>query len=245
MGGSAKMAPLRGPVAAVTFDLDFTLWDLTGVIELAERRAHDWLRAHAPDVAERWSSSALVDLRQDIARRRAELRHDVTALRRAVYREAAARCGCAGGALERLVEGAFHAFLAGRHEVVMYPDTTPLLDSLHGRVRLGAITNGNADIARLGLERYFDFALSAVDLGAAKPSHLVFDTARNRAGVPAARIVHVGDDPESDVFGASRAGFQAVWLNRDGARWPDDLAPAPHTEVDSLETLGRLLGRVL
>lgn len=234
-------AGLPGPVRAVTFDLDFTLWDLTGVIELAERRADEWLQARFPAVAERYDREALRVLRLELADQRPALRHDVTALRRAAFAAAGERCGLAEADREALVHGAYEAFIAGRHEVVIYEDTRPLLEWLHGRVPIGAITNGNADIGRLSLGPYFDFSVSAMDVGAAKPSHLVFEAACGRAGVPAGAIVHVGDDCECDVVGSYRAGMQPVWLDRDGGAWPDGLERPPHCRVTSLAELRRLL----
>jgi putative hydrolase of the HAD superfamily len=50
----------------------------------------------------------------------------------------------------------------------------------------------------------------------------------------------VGDDPEADVEGARRAGVEAVWLNRTGARWPDAM-PAPRHAISSLAELAPLL----
>lgn len=236
---------LGAPVDAITFDLDFTLWDLTGVIARAEQQAQDWLLRHHPTVAERWDLDAIAQLRQRLAADRPELRHDVSELRREAFREAGRQGGCEAEYLEALVEGAFDEFIAGRHVLNLYPDTKPLLDDLRGRARLGVITNGNAEVHRLGLDHYFDFSLSAMEVGAAKPSHLVFDTAVNRAGVPAERIVHVGDDAECDVFGAARAGMQAVWLNRDDSPWPEGVERVPYVEVDSLAALGEMLRKVL
>lgn len=237
--------PLQAPVRAVTFDLDFTLWDLTGVLHHAESVCQGFLEQRYPAVASRFDIEGLQALRSEIAEREPGIAHDVTALRRAAFREAGTRAGCVGTELETLVEEAFEVFLDARHAVRIYDDAVPLLQALQGRVRIGALTNGNAEVRRLALGRYFDFALSAVELGAAKPSHLVFQTAANRAGVPAGEIVHVGDDVHSDVSGAAAFGMQAVWLNRDGAGWPTDVAPAAHHEVHSLAELqGMLLGLI-
>ncbi len=238
-------APLKAPVRAVTFDLDFTLWDLTGVLHHAESVCQGLLEQRYPAVAASYDAAGLRDLRNELAAARPELRHDVTALRRASLRAAGAEAGYTGPALDTLVDEAFEVFLEARHAVRLYDDAVPLLQALQGHVRVGALTNGNAEVARIGMADYFDFALSAVELGAAKPSHLVFETAANRAGVPAAEIVHVGDDVHSDVSGAAAFGMQAVWLNRDGADWPADVAAAPHHEVASLAELqGMLLGLI-
>lgn len=240
-----KAAALKAPIRAITFDLDFTLWDLTGVIDRAEQRAHEWLSAHHPKVTARWEAVAMAELRQRIAAERPDLRHDVTELRRSAYREAGRVSGYEAEALEEMVDGVFDEFLTGRHEVNVYADAGPLLDDLHGRVCLGAITNGNAEVRRIGLDGYFDFTLSAVEIGTAKPSHLVFETAANRAGAPPECIVHVGDDAECDVVGAARAGFQAVWLNRDDVPWPEGLEQVPYVEVRDLQALGTVLRSLL
>lgn len=232
---------LAGPIHAVTFDLDYTLWDLSGVIELAERRTDEWLRRHYPDVARRHDAASLREFRAAIAAQHPELGHDVTALRRAGLRAAGSDCGYSGQALDALVEGAFEAFIQGRHEVRLYDETLPLLDWLGRRVRIGAITNGNADVQRLSLSAYFDFTVSAMEIGASKPSHLVFEAAASRAGVEPGSIVHVGDDCECDVIGAAYAGMQAVWIPHAGEYWPEDLTMPEHTRVASLADLTRTL----
>lgn len=237
--------PFVGPVNAVTFDLDFTLWDLTGVLHHAESVAQGVLEQRYPAVAARFDLEGLRQLRDEVTQSRPEIAHDVTALRREALRHAGQVGGLSGDALQQMVDEIFEAFLDARHAVRLYDDAIPLLEALHGKVRLGAITNGNAEVHRLGLDRYFDFALSAVEIGAAKPSRLVFETARNRAGVAAQSVVHVGDDVHSDVTGAANFGMQAVWLNRDGVTWPADTPAVPHHEVASLAELQGMLSGIV
>lgn len=237
--------PLAAPVAAVTFDLDFTLWDITGVIGHAEQVCHGLLEQRYPAVAELYDVEAMRALRAQIAGSRPEIAHDVTELRRVGLRQAGLEAGLAGDRLEAMVDEAFDVFLEARHAVRLYDDAMPILQALHGRVPIGAVTNGNADVGRIGMGHYFDFALSAVELGAAKPSHLVFETVANRSGVPIEQIVHVGDDVHCDVYGAAQAGMQAVWLNRDGAEWPAEVPRVPHHPVTNLAELeGMLLGLI-
>jgi FMN phosphatase YigB (HAD superfamily) len=40
------------------------------------------------------------------------------------------------------------------------------------------------------------------------------------------QVLHIGDDPWADVIGATRAGLEAVWLNRDAREWPGEFALA-------------------
>ncbi|MDZ7811536.1 MAG: HAD-IA family hydrolase [Arhodomonas sp.] len=240
-------ARLRAPIEAVTFDLDHTLWELEGVIEHAERRAYAFLDRHFPAVTAALSLEDVLALRGRTADDRPDLVHNVTALRHEVFRRAGRAGGYEGESLEGLVERTFAEFLDARHEVVLFDDTIPVLDWLREQgLRVGAITNGNAEVHRLGLDGYFDFALSAMEVGAAKPSHLVFEAARGRAGVPMGHIVHVGDEPSTDVIGAATAGMQPVWFNRHGASWPADEVPrTPCVELASLTELRDQLAEVL
>ncbi|MFB4202186.1 HAD family hydrolase [Arhodomonas sp. KWT2] len=202
---------LAAPVTAVTFDLDYTLWDLAGVIEHAEEVAYAYLDANYPAVTAALSPEAVLALRSEVVADRPEIAHDVSAMRREAFRRAGTRAGYSAAEVETLVEDTFHVFVDARHDIVLFDDAVPVLEWLRARgVRLGALTNGNADIRRLRMDGYFDFALAAVDVGAAKPSHLVFEAARGHAGVSMGEIVHVGDDPHSDVIGAAAAGMQPV-----------------------------------
>lgn len=225
------------PVRAITFDLDFTLWDLEGVIHQAEVRQYEFLAQHYPEVTRRYTADAFQSLRFRLFEELPDLRYNVTALRKEALRRIAAECGYESS----LVDQAFQVFLDARHEVQLYDDAQPLLERLHGRYVLGVITNGNADVARLGLGDYFDFTLSPMDVGAAKPDRLIFEAACNKAGFDPAAIVHIGDDPEADVVGAAGYGMVPVWLNRNRALWPQDLARPPCIELSSLTRLEAVL----
>src|SRR5690606_32190371 len=104
---------------------------------------------------------------------------------------------------------------------------------------LGVVTNGNADVARLGLADYFKFALCAEDIGIAKPDARLFHEALQRGGATAHTAVHVGDHPGDDIAGAQQAGLRAVWFNPTGKTW--DGERAPDAEIRSLTELPALL----
>ena len=225
------------PVRAVSFDLDYTLWSLDGVIQAAEEQTMAFLAERYPRVAERYTVDDLRGMRVRMAHDHPEIAHDFTTLRTRTLVEAVTACGYP----ERAGEEAFEVFLDGRHAISLYPETMDILHTLGGRYRIGAITNGNADIARLGLEGHFEFRVSAIQVGAAKPSHLIFEAACNRAGVEPAEMVHVGDDPEADVYGAARFGMRAVWVDRYEQNWPEGLDAVDHVRVTSLNNLPALL----
>jgi putative hydrolase of the HAD superfamily len=40
-----------------------------------------------------------------------------------------------------------------------------------------------------------------------------------------------------DVAGARDAGLRTAWLNRDGARWPDDMGEPPELDLRDMTAL--------
>jgi len=103
------------------------------------------------------------------------------------------------------------------------------------------VTNGNADVSRLGLADYFRFALCAEDLGIGKPDPAPFLEALRRGEVDAGAAVHIGDHPGDDIAGAQRAGLRAVWFNPQGKAWTGD--QAPDAEIQRLSQLPDVLAR--
>lgn len=226
-------------MTAISLDLDETLWRLDGVLEQAEEATVAFLRERYPSIAEAYPPERMRALRDETAEQHPELLYNVTALRIRTF-ERAAR---AVGAPRQAAEEAFDVFLDARHRVDLYPDALPVLEALYQRLPLVALTNGNADVHRLALGHYFVAAYSAVHVGAAKPDRPMFEAAARGAGVPLERLIHVGDDPVTDVAGAAQHGLRAIWLNRSGMPWPSNLPRVDYEEIRSLDQLLPLLER--
>ena len=225
-------------VRAVFFDLDNTLWDVHPVIVRAEHAMFDFLRERYPAVTQRHDLDSMRALRVQVAREFPDRRHDFTWLRLEALRRHAREAGYD----ESLAQAAFEVFYRARNEVVLYDDVRTTLDQLAGDYRLFAISNGNADLAAIGLAQYFEASLTAREAGVLKPDPRIFEILLLRAGLRAAEAAHVGDDADADVEGARRAGVLPVWLNRDGAAWPLP-SPAPAHVVTRLDELPGLLAR--
>jgi 2-haloalkanoic acid dehalogenase type II len=222
-------------VQAIIFDLDDTLWDVGPVIVRAEHAMRAFLAERYPRVLERHTLESMRDLRARIALEHPAMRHDFTWLRRESLRRHAREAGYP----DTLAEEAFAVFYRARNEVELYDDVVPALDRLHRRFRLFAASNGNADLAAIGLAGYFEYALAARDAGMLKPDPRIFTLLLGRAGLAPAQALHVGDDAVADVEGARRAGVTPVWVNRAGAEWP---APSsPPLTVRTLTELADLL----
>ena len=221
---------------AIAFDLDDTLWSCDDVIERAERAVYDWLARHCPRITAEFDLEAMRGIRHETAAGDAALAADLTRLRHETLVWHARRAGYPDDIAERAVS----VFLDERNRVHLYDDVLPVLERLAARAPLVAVTNGNADLGRIGLDHLFAVRLSAADVGAAKPHPAMFEAACGQLGLRAGDLVHVGDDPLLDVHAARRFGARAVWINRAGADWPDDLR-RPHHEVETLSPLPELL----
>lgn len=227
---------LRGMTwLAISFDLDDTLWPIAPVMQRAEQRLHAWLVEHCPRTAHAWPPEQLRALRDAVWHAHPALQHDYTATRLLCLREALLPHGYG----EAEVQAAFAVFIAARNEVDLFPDVPRALRALAERYRLIAISNGNADLRQIGLGSLFEFSVHAREHGAAKPSPCIFAAAAEQLGLPAARILHVGDHPEHDVAGALAAGMGAVWLDRGLTR---AMEPVAAPRVDDLLQLCAWLG---
>ena len=209
------------PPRCITFDLDDTLWPCAPAIERAERALHAFLAERCPAIASQYSIEGLRSHRQAIAEQHPELRHDLGALRRRSLQALARQCGYPNG----WEEEAIARFYEHRNRVELFEGVIGLLEDLRARFRLGVVTNGNADVGRIGIGHLFDFTVRAAEAGAAKPEAGIFKTAIERAGVRPEQIVHVGDHAGSDVRGAAAAGMRTVWVNPHLAPWPGGSAP--------------------
>lgn len=227
----------------ITFDLDDTLWDLRPTLLRAEAELHDWMRANCPELPSRFDRDALMALRLELIGERPELKHRISDLRRESLRLALLRCGREAAEASRLAEAAFEVFIAARHGVEPFAGVEECLEELARDYLLGVITNGNADVFRLGLGRHFRFAISAESIGTSKPDPQPFAAALDAAGVEAMDSLHIGDHPEHDIAGARAAGMRSAWFNPRGREWPGGTpADAEFRMFGELPELVRALG---
>ena len=224
-------------VSVIAFDLDDTLWPCLPVIRHAEETLYRWLQQHYPRITDRHDPAAMVTLRQEFSRREARYRIDMTALRREFLQFLAEMHDYEAASL---VDAAFDVFFHARQQVEFYDDVLPSLERLSRSYRLGAISNGNASVEHVGLSHLFEHSLGASEVQAAKPDPKIYHHFAARAGIDPERILYVGDHPHYDVAGSLDAGYQAVWINRDNAAWPQELE-APRYEVRDLVELEALL----
>ena len=215
-------------IRAITLDLDDTLWPFAPIGARVEHVLHDWLVAHCPRTAERFPVEGMRRLRETINAEHPHLAHDFSTLRKLTL----ARAMELAGDDVAHVDPAFEAFFAERNRVECYPDAIAALERIAARVPVAALTNGNADLRRIGLHGHFAFQLGASEHGAPKPEASIYLAACERLGFEPQQVLHVGDDIELDVVGAHRAGLRTCWIHRDDLHGPAPAWPYAHMRPD-------------
>lgn len=134
-------------------------------------------------------------------------------------------CSCKPGVIE------------GAHE---------LMDYLKGKgYRMHMTSNGFHEVqykklAACGLKDYFDTIILSEDAGVNKPSPQYFDYALKVSGAERQTTLMIGDNLQTDIQGALRAGIDALLFNR----WSVDATEAeipPTFVVDRLSEITKIL----
>ncbi len=119
--------------------------------------------------------------------------------------------------------------------------------------KLGLLTDGITAVQRnkvvsLGIERLFDAIVYSHELGGRdtwKPSPLPYQQCLATLGVMPGEAVYVADNPSKDFRGARTLGIKTIRIRHPGSEHtdtePDTLADAPNCEIGSLTALADLL----
>ena len=137
---------------------------------------------------------------------------------------------------EELASNLSHTYCVERHAALeLFPEALEVLQKIHGRLKLGLITNGPADIQRqeietLGIGNLFECVLIEGETGKGKPNPEVMRMAEEQTGCSGAEVLFVGNSYKHDVCPARAAGWRQVWIRR-----PSDVPPtARRTEPERL-----------
>ena len=142
------------------------------------------------------------------------------------------------------VELARLARVFAQHERGFIPPSHAVaLRGLRETHRLGLVSNvwAPAEVFHNALEgarvrSLFDVLVFSSEVGAIKPSPVIFERALSAFDVSRDRVVHVGDKLKRDVAGAKALGLGAVWVCSEGAEpLPGD--PRPDLVIRDLRDL--------
>lgn len=198
-------------IAALSLDLDDTLWAFAPAVSRAEAVLHQWLLQHAPATAGVLSGpESLRHFRHNAAIARPDLSRDPAQLRRESIRDVLRTAG----EDPSLGDDGYAVFYSARQRVTLFDDVLPALEWLSCRYPIAAVSNGNSDLEVIGIQHFFRATFVAANFGVAKPDPRIFHAAASALGVAPEQMLHVGDDMQLDVEAALSAGLQAAWLVR-------------------------------
>ncbi len=225
-------------IQAITFDLDDTLYDNSGVIDRAETWFKSFLRNNH-DLSKGNIYGSYDKFKSQLIAQYPTIEADVTRCRREALFAMFKSIGNDNELASYNADCAIKAFVAVRSSLQVPTSCFSVLRSLARRYYVGAITNGNVDVERIGLSSFFSFVIRANEQLKAKPSPVIFKTAAAFWNLPIENILHVGDDVYTDVYGSKRAGMKSCLLKT--KRIQDNFNVKPDVEVNNLEELRILL----
>ena len=202
-------------ITTLSFDLDDTLWDPRPALVAADKAQWLALAHRYPDLAEDFTRDQIFVCRKQILANAPSIVGDVTALRIEVMYRLLLSLDIAPAEADESARMAFEAFMEKRNDVILFPETIPMLESVSKSYNIVAITNGNADVFKTGIGAYFDLSIRADEAGVAKPDRGIFDLTWEKVGCQSSDVIHIGDSLENDVQGAINAGVEPIWFNPD------------------------------
>ena len=177
------------PIRAISLDLDDTLWPIAPTMRRAEIVLHEWFEQYHPLVAQAYPVPKMRALRERIWAEHPHLQHDFTETRLISLRQAMLPLG----AVEADVQRAFSLFFEARNQVELFDGVKAALARLSAVVPIVSLSNGNADLHRIGIAQHFVGSVSAREFGRAKPDPAIFNAAASAIAVrsepPRPRVV--------------------------------------------------------
>ena len=205
-------------IQMITFDLDDTLWDNKPTITNAEIKTRKWIEEKVGAIE--WGDlNDFLQLREALIRKDKSIAWDISKLRIEIFKEKIKGL-VSNDEITKLAEEAFSYFLKKRHEIELFPGVEDALKALSENYMLGVLTNGNADIYKLSIGKYFEFSISSLEAQNSKPNKPHFELAKSHLpNLKYSEMLHIGDHQINDIFGAHALGMEVLWFNNAKALW--------------------------
>jgi HAD superfamily hydrolase (TIGR01549 family) len=207
-------------IKVISFDLDDTLWPIMPTILNAEKVTNAWIKKNYPGVGSLLGSKETTQIRDRLLKKNPDLKYQLSTLRELYFIELGLLAGYSESEAKQMASSSFEIFFNERNNVVLFEGVEDCLNDLKEQYSLGVITNGNADLKKIGIDHYFDFSFSASDLNASKPDPIMFEAVKEFTGCTGQQICHVGDHPLLDVKASHDCEMNPIWFNKEGLDWP-------------------------
>lgn len=213
-------------IKAVVFDLDHTLYDRYGTIELAAHTVRQKFTVREgitdAEIAKTWTEYDKRWVHHGLDKLYTELANS------GIFTEPPA--------LDDMITLHYDTYTAF---FAPYDFAIPTLKELKKRgFAVALITNGRPYVQRkkiemLGLAELFDEIIVGGEFGLQKPRAEIFYEMASRLGIKTDEMMYVGDNPINDVKGSADAGCVPVWVKTTPWNFPD--MPLPRLCVDTAE----------
>ena len=208
-------------IKMITFDLYDSLWDNKPIITNAEIKTRKWIEDRVGTID--WGDlNDFLQLRETLIKKDRSIAWDIGKLRIEIFIEKI-KCLAPANDKTKIAEDAFAYFLKKRHEIELFPGVEDALNALSEKYMLGVLTNGNANIYKLPIGKYFEFSISSFEAQDNKPNKPHFELAKSHLpNLKYSEMLHIGDHQINDIFGAHALGIKVLWFNNTKALWEQD-----------------------
>ncbi|MRX28034.1 HAD-IA family hydrolase [Kangiella sp. HZ709] len=196
-------------IKVISFDLDDTLWDNSGVIEKCLAESYQYLCQREPLIKKHFTIDSMERITEQLIELEQPEYENMTVLRKAVIKQVLQEVN---GDIS-LVNPAFAIFYHWRNQIVIPETTHRVLEYLARKYTLVATSNGNSNLKKVGLSDYFDRHLIAGIHGRAKPSAEMLSNLLEHYQIDGGQLVHIGDSILTDVMSAKAAGVQSLEMS--------------------------------
>jgi putative hydrolase of the HAD superfamily len=231
------------PFKAISFDLDDNLYSNRPVMMAIEQKMIAYFAQLLPQYEITFNHAFWSSFRCKVLKKQPSLMHDVVLSRMETYRLGLLKVGLQAQEASLYAQNALAYFIECRSDFQVPKSSIELLEKLSQKFPLVAISNGNVDTSKLGIDKYFSAVYHAGfqadgELWHQKPKTTMFDKACVHLGIQPNELLHVGDCGKSDVLGAFNAGCQTAWLSCYDVGQP--IKTLPHVELTDINQLNLL-----
>ncbi len=196
-------------VKVISFDLDDTLWDNSGVIEKCLTELYQFLSEHEPKIKKHFTIDSMERISEQLIQLQKPEYENMTVLRKAVIRQMLTEVD---GDLS-LINPAFAVFYHWRNQIQVPKVSHQVLSHLQKKFILVAISNGNSNLAKINLAHYFNKHYIAGIHGRAKPSPEMLQKVLESFAISNEEMIHIGDNYETDIISAKQTRCLSLQLH--------------------------------
>ena len=232
-------------IKVLSFDLDNNIYDCQSVLSAAENWFSEYLTDKYNLMPFCKDYSFWAQIKKELLLQQPRLEDDVTLLRAKslVIAFEYLKQPLKGGLEE--AQSLVSEFIKKRSAGFVSAEVIQMLEKLKQKYRMISVSNGNLDARILKVDHLFEYDLRPkMGVFKCKPYLDLFNECSRITKVSPHEILHIGDDPYTDVYGAISAGFNCAWLYKGYTGISNDerhLKVLPHIQLDNILELDSLL----